>query len=86
MPVVATVAGIAIQFFYDDHEPPHFHLRAADFTAKVALADFSVIEVQGRMRPQVVRAIRRWAMRHTAELSENWFRARRYEKLARIED
>lgn len=71
MPVVATVAGISIMFFYDDHDPPHFHLRAPDFTAKVALGDVGVIEVQGRMRPQDIRAVRRWAMRHAAELWEN---------------
>src|SRR5437868_2541419 len=52
MPTLATVAGMAILIYYADHEPPHFHVRAPNFRAKVAIADLNVIEVVSRMRPR----------------------------------
>lgn len=45
MLTLAMVAGMAILMYYDDHDPPHFHVRAADFRAKIAIANLSVIEV-----------------------------------------
>jgi hypothetical protein len=39
MPTVANVFGLLIMFFYNDHDPPHFHVRGPEFTAKVGLDD-----------------------------------------------
>lgn len=86
MPTVATVLGISIMFFYDDHDPPHFHAHGADFDAKFAISDLRVIEIRGRARPNELRALREWAARHRAELFDNWARARRMERLSKIED
>jgi hypothetical protein len=86
MPTLATVAGMAILIYYADHDPPHFHIRAANFRAKVALSDLSVIEVVGRMRPAEINQIRVWARQHRAALMENWQRAQRLEPLKKIED
>ena len=85
MPTVAMVSGMAILFYYDDHEPPHFHVRAPDFTAKIDLGDLSATEVNGRMRPGDSARLRAWAERHRAELFENWNRARRKQRLQPIE-
>jgi len=49
MPTVAIVAGIAIVFYYDDHEPPHFHARGADFIARILIADGTVLDATGRI-------------------------------------
>ena len=85
MPTLAMVAGMAILVYYDDHDPPHFHIRAANFRAKVAIEDLSVIEVVGRMKPAEINAVRSWARRHRAALRDNWDRARRLEPVIRIE-
>lgn len=42
MATVATVFGRWITFFHDDHEPAHFHVRAAGFAGRMALAGLSV--------------------------------------------
>lgn len=86
MPTLAMVAGMAILIYYADHAPPHFHVRAANFRAKLAIADLSVIEVVGRMRPSEINAVRAWARRHQTALRENWERAQRLEPLRKIED
>jgi hypothetical protein len=72
MPTVATIFGMAIMFFYRDHDPPHFHVRAADFSAKIDLADLSVSEIRGRMTPRDLSRIREWAGRHRTELWQDW--------------
>jgi hypothetical protein len=84
VPTVATLSGMAIMFFYNDHDPPHFHVEGADFSAKIALADLSVAEVRGQVRSRDLRRLREWAVAHRADLWENWLRARRKEPLLRI--
>lgn len=86
MPTLAMVAGMAILIYYDDHDPPHFHVRAANFRAKVAISDLSVIEVVGRMRPSEIRTIQAWARSHQKALRDNWRRAKRLESVFKIED
>jgi Domain of unknown function (DUF4160) len=84
MPTVATVLGMWIMFFYDDHEPAHFHVRAADFKGKMALDDLSMIEVSGRMRAKDFQRLRAWAATNRAALWENWLRARQRRPLVKI--
>lgn len=86
VPTVAVVYGMMIMFYYDDHEPPHFHVRSADFRARFDLATLSVSEANGRIRPQDVTRIRDWARAHKVALEDNWNRARRKQPLVRIED
>jgi Domain of unknown function (DUF4160) len=52
MPTVAIIFGMAIIFYYDDHDPPHFHVRAPGFRAKFDLEELTVVEVEGHMRPR----------------------------------
>jgi Domain of unknown function (DUF4160) len=86
MPTVAVVFGMAIMFYYDDHDPPHFHVLSADFEAKIDLRDLSVTELWSRMRPRELTRLRAWARQHRGMLEENWSRARRKQRLLRIED
>lgn len=85
MPTVATLLGMAIMFFYNDHDPPHFHVQGAAFSAKIDLADLSVMEVRGTMRSGDIRRVRAWARRHQSALWDNWLRARAKQPLRRIE-
>lgn len=86
MPTVAVVFGMAIAFYYDDHEPPHFHVRAPGFRAKFDLEELTVVEVEGHMRPQDYIRLRTWARRHHPALQANWQRARRKQTLLKIEN
>jgi hypothetical protein len=35
VPVVAMVDGVKIEFYPDEHPPPHFHARYAEFVAQI---------------------------------------------------
>jgi hypothetical protein len=85
MPTVALVAGMAILFYYDDHDPPHFHARGADFLARVLISDGAIMDISGRMTARESRIIRRWAAKHRKALMENWTLARRDRPLLKIE-
>jgi hypothetical protein len=50
MPTIAIVDGILIVLYFNDHVPPHFHARGADFHARIRIDDGSVIEVEGRIQ------------------------------------
>ena len=83
MPTISRFLGIVIAMFYDDHEPPHFHARAADGAAKVQIDTLEVIEsTLGRRQLRFVLA---WAELHQGELLEDWRLARAGETLQQIE-
>lgn len=74
---------MAIVIFFDDHQPPHFHVRHADGAAKVRIDTLEVM-TSGLPRRQLVLVLA-WATLHQDELAENWRRARRRETLRPIE-
>jgi hypothetical protein len=39
MPEISRFFGIVIQMFYDDHAPPHFHVRYAGQRALAAMME-----------------------------------------------
>jgi hypothetical protein len=75
---------MAIVFYYEDHEPPHFHVRAADFSARVLILNGSLLDSSGRATVSDIRALREWCLRHRAPLMENWDRARRAQPLKKV--
>jgi hypothetical protein len=58
MPTVAWFYGIAIQMFYNDHQPPHFHARYGQ--AKAGLSDGEIIS--GELPPTAAQLVRQWAL------------------------
>ncbi len=86
MPTVAMIGSIAVVFYVDDHDPPHFHLRSPDFHGKMSLEDLSILQINGKLVASDLARVRRWARKHHAELFENWLRARRHQPLVRIEE
>ena len=82
MPTIAYFYGIAIQMFYDDHNPPHLHARYGRAKALVRLSDGEVIA--GELPPLARRIVRDWTLARRAELGENWRRASVHQPLERV--
>jgi len=82
MPTIAYFYGIAIQMFYNDHNPPHLHARYGRAKAIVGLADGEIIS--GELPPMARRIVREWTLARRAELEENWRRARAHQALERV--
>jgi uncharacterized protein DUF4160 len=83
MPTISRFMGITITMFFDDHEPPHFHARAAEHKAKVRIDSLEVIASDLQRRE--LRLVLAWAEMHAQELMANWRRAREGETLQAIE-
>lgn len=41
--MIAYFLGIAVRMFFNDHDPPHFHVRYQQFPARVRIEDGQVI-------------------------------------------
>ncbi len=74
MPEISRFFGIIIAMFYNDHAPPHFHVRYGEQKAIVAIETLGVLE--GSLSPRVLGLVTEWAARHKRELRENWGLAR----------
>jgi hypothetical protein len=82
MPVVSTFFGIIVRMFYDDHEPPHFHV---EYQGQAATFDFSGKLLTGELRSaRARRLIREWAHLHEHELRVNWKKVRALQPLRQI--
>ena len=84
MPTVATVAGCAIRFYFEDHEPAHFHVAAPDGTeALVRVSDLSIMA--GTLAAPHRRAGLAWAAARQEALALGWLRCREGTNPGRIE-
>jgi hypothetical protein len=70
MPEISRFYGIVIGMFYDEHRPPHFHVRYGEHEAVVRIGDLGLTE--GRLPPRVLGLVIEWAAKHREELMKNW--------------
>lgn len=82
MPEVSRFFGIIISLNYNDHPPPHFHVRYAEQKATVAIESLTMLE--GHLSPRVLGLVIEWASAHRQELMEDWHLARQQQPLKRI--
>jgi hypothetical protein len=78
MPTVAYFYGIAIQMFFNDHNPPHFHARYGRAKALVRISDGQIIS--GELPQLATRLVREWALAWREELEENCRRAQEHRR------
>lgn len=82
MPTIARFYGIAIQMYWNDHNPPHFHVRYGNAHAAFRIDNGEVLF--GELPMTARRLVEAWALARQAELQQNWERARAQEALERI--
>jgi len=70
MPTVAAFKGVKIEMYGDEHPPPHFHARYAEFVTMVAIGDLEVLE--GSLPLPQLRLVRQWASMRTNLLLAAW--------------
>lgn len=83
MPEISRFLGIIITMYYNDHPPPHFHVRYNQQKAIIDLETLSII--QGKLTPRILGLVIEWAAIHKAELLANWQQARQQNPLEKIE-
>jgi hypothetical protein len=70
MPELSRFLGMVISIYFDDHNPPHFHVEYNDNEALISINDLSVM--RGNLPPRVMGLATEWARLHQTELLENW--------------
>lgn len=70
MPEVSRFLGIVITMYFNDHGPPHFHVRYEEFRASIRIDKLELLE--GRLPARVLGLVKEWAEAHQAGLMENW--------------
>ena len=82
MPEICRFYGIIIQMFFNDHNPPHFHVVYGDFKAVINIKDEIV---EGFMPKRALKLVFEWMELHKEELLANWNLAQNGELPNKIE-
>ena len=56
--------------YYNDHDPPHFHVVYNEFKAVIAINDLTVLF--GDLPPKAIGLVMEWARLHKSELLTDW--------------
>ena len=83
MPEISRFFGMVIAMYYNDHAPPHFHVRYGNQRATIRIDPAGVLE--GRLSPKARALVLEWAQLHQAELRADWELARQQAPLNRID-
>jgi hypothetical protein len=82
MPEISRFFGIIITMYYNDHAPPHFHVRYGQQKALIAIESLAILE--GNLKPRALGLVVEWASQHQGELMHNWQLARQNSPLEKI--
>ena len=83
MPEISRFYGIVVAMFYNDHEPPHFHVRYSGHKAILAIETLSIL--RGDLPARALTLVKEWGRLHHDELEEDWQRARGNQPLRSID-
>jgi hypothetical protein len=70
MPEISRFMGMIIKMFFDDHNPPHFHVEYQDFKAIIDIKNAELME--GYLPPKQLKLVEAWAILHEQALLENF--------------
>ena len=70
MPEIKRFGGFKLLMFFQDENPPHVHIKGADFAAKIRIANGDLLA--GDAPGKALRQARRWVAANRAELSAMW--------------
>lgn len=69
-PEISRFLGIVISMYFNDHNPPHFHVRYEEHRAVIGIEPLELRE--GFLPPRVLGLVIEWARLHPSELASNW--------------
>ncbi|MFH1076042.1 MAG: DUF4160 domain-containing protein [Pseudomonadota bacterium] len=72
MPEISRFLGIVISMYFDEHNPPHFHVQYNDYRASMDINNLNIIA--GSLPARVRGLVEEWAELHRNELLSMWIR------------
>ncbi len=82
MPEISRFYGIIIGMFFNEHNPPHFHVKYDEYKAEITIKDGIVT---GKLPRRALNLVFEWLDLHRDELLENWKRGENRESFIKIE-
>jgi hypothetical protein len=70
MPELSRFLGISILMYFDDHNPPHFHVRYNEDRAIISISELRLLE--GHLPARILGLVIEWAELHKEKLMQNW--------------
>ncbi len=70
MPEISRFLGIVISMYFDEHNPPHFHIMYNEYKAVMAINTLNTLD--GKLPARVRGLVEEWAEINQAELLEMW--------------
>lgn len=82
MPSISYFYGIKIYINPKDHNPPHFHVKYAEFEAQICIKDGQILD--GSLPPKARALSEEWRILNIYALLENWQLMIEFKKLKPI--
>ncbi len=70
MPEISRFFGMVVFMYWDEHNPPHFHVKYGGQQAAINIRTLEIIE--GKLNRRATELVLDWAELHQTELIENW--------------
>jgi len=70
MPEISRFFGIIIFMYFDEHNPPHFHVRYNEERAVISINELKL--TQGKLSKRALALVLEWANEHRDDLIANW--------------
>ena len=70
MPIIDTIGGITIRIYFDEHNPPHIHVAAAEHEGVFRIDNGVMIE--GDLKSREQRKVRKWLDENRKFAAEKW--------------
>ncbi len=83
MPEISRFLGIIIYMYFNDHNPPHFHVLYNDHRAIIDIEKLAL--TSGNLPARVLGLVIEWAEIHQNELKKNWLSIIETGKFSKIE-
>lgn len=70
MPVISEFFGMIVSMYWDDHNPPHFHVRYGGDNAIFDIATGK--KIKGKFSKRGEKLVSEWARLNKKELEKDW--------------
>ena len=81
IPEISRFYGIIIKMYFNEHNPPHFHVEYQDYEA---IVNIETGELTGKMSRRALGLVYDWLDQNKEALLENWKRIEERKPLKRI--
>ena len=83
MPELSRFLGVVVYMYFNDHNPPHFHVEYGEYEASITINNLALLG--GDLPSRILGYVIEWASLHKQELMEDWSMIQAVGKYFKIE-